>query len=90
MRHDRNVTPLAHRAGWHRRMRERRQAGRPAIVEIPATLLRRGDVLAGGGTITSTPSQHPCGVVTAEVDYQTLSQWAADRQVHVYEREGGR
>ena len=82
------ATP-AQRAAWNQYQQARRDAGLPVVVEIPATDLRRGDILAGGGAITSEITRHPSGYLAAEVDWQTLVTWKADRTVPIYEREEG-
>lgn len=77
-------------AAWDQYQQARRDAGLPVVVEVQASGLRRGDVLAGGGTLTSDAHPHPCGAVAAEVDYRTVSAWASERMVAIYERDGGR
>ena len=80
----------AQQASWDQRQQARRDVGLPTVLDVRAADLRRGDVLAGGGTLTSEASRHPTGHVAAEVDWQTLVTWKADQLVQIYEREEGR
>ena len=80
----------AQHEAWHRYEQARRAAGMRPVREVRAVELQRGDVLAGGGTVTRVPSPHPSGQVAVEIDWQTLVAWEAERRVVVYERDGGR
>ena len=73
-------------AAWAQHQQARRNAGLPAVVDTPAFDLRRGDVLAGGGTLTSEISRHPSGTVAAEVDYRTVVAWESERLIPIHER----
>lgn len=74
---------------WRRYTIARLAAGKPPVVWIPTQHLRRGDVLAGGGTLTSEITLHPSGQVAAEIDYQFLRTWSSRNAVDIYQRKAG-
>lgn len=86
---DEAPTP-AQQAAWDRYVQARKDAGKPVVQQVKATDLRPGDVLAGGGTLTSDPSRHPSGVVVVEIDYVCIRTWEISQHIDIYERDGGR
>ena len=77
-------------AAWRTYQRARRGCGLPSADEIDVLDLQIGDVLIGGGTITTRPSLHPSGWVVAEVDYVAQIRWRDGSTVAIHWRKATR
>lgn len=84
-----NIEPTpGQQAAWDQLQQARRAVGLPVVLDVLAADLRLGDVLGGGGTLTSGACVHPSGWVVAEIDYTTVLRWRASDYVAVVEGNG--